>query len=77
MQEELKPLSDTNTWTLVVCPKNKNVIPEKWVYKVKTKANGSLEKFKASYLAKGFKQIEGIETIAATANENFFGLFFL
>ena len=27
MQEELKSLSDTNTWTLVERPKDKNVIP--------------------------------------------------
>ena len=36
--------SDTNTWTLVESPKDKTVTPLKWVYKVKTKADGSLEK---------------------------------
>ena len=44
MQEELKSFSDTNTWTLVERPKDRNVIPGKWVYKVKTKADGRLEK---------------------------------
>ena len=43
MQEELKSLSDTNTWTLVERPKDKNVTPGKWVYKVETKADGSLD----------------------------------
>ena len=43
MQEELKFVSDTNTWTLVERPKDKNVIPGIWVYKVKTKANEALE----------------------------------
>ena len=47
MQEELKSLSDINTWTLVERPKDKNRIPGKCVYKVKTKADRSLEKYKA------------------------------
>ena len=61
MQEELKSLIDTNTLTLVERPKDKKVIPGKWVYKVKTKADGSLDKNKARYVAKGFKQIEGTD----------------
>ena len=76
MQEELESLSDTNTWTLVERPKDKNVIPGKWVYKVKTQADGSLEN-KARYVATGFKQIEGIdysETFAPTSKPDIFRL---
>ena len=77
MQEELKSSNDTNTWTLVESPKDKNVNPGKWVYKLKTKANGSLEKYKARYVAKGFKQIEGTgysETFAPTTKPETFWL---
>ena len=77
MQEELKSLSDTNTWTLVDYPKDKNVIPGKWVYKVKTKADGSTEKMKAPYVAKRFKQIQGTdfsETFAPTSKPETFRL---
>ena len=77
MQEELKSLSDTNTLTLVERPKDKNVIPGKWVCKVKTKANGSLENYKARYVAKGFRQIEGIDyfgTFALTSKPETFRL---
>ena len=75
MQVELNSLSKTNTWTLVERPKNKNVIPGQGVYKVKTKADRSLEKNKARYLAEGFKQIEGpdySETFAPTSKTECF-----
>ena len=78
MQEELKSLSDTNTWTSVERPKDKNVITGKWVYKVKTKADGSLEKYKARYVAKGFNQVEGTDyskTFAPTSKQETFRLF--
>ena len=70
MQEEPNSLCDTNTWTLVERQKEKNIIPGKWVYKVQTRANGSLGKYKARYVAEGFKQIKGVdyfETFAATS----------
>ena len=75
MQTELQCLQETKTWNLVERPSQKNVIPGKWVYKVKTKADGSIEKYKARYVAKGFKQIEGIdysETFAPTSNPETF-----
>ena len=61
MQVELKSLGDTNTWTFGERPKDENVIPVKWVCKVKTKGDGSLEKDKACYIIKGFQQFEGID----------------
>ena len=75
--QELKSLSNTNTWTLVERPKDKNVIPRKWVYKVKTKADGSLDKYKARHVATDFKQNEGTdysETFALTSKPEIFRL---
>ena len=75
MQTELQCLQETKTWNLVERPSQKNVIPGKWVYKVKTKADGSIEKYKARYVAKNFKQIEGIdysETFAPTSKPETF-----
>ena len=52
---------DNNTWTLVDEPEYQQVVPAKWVYKVKYRANGQVDKLKARYVAKGYAQIEGID----------------
>ena len=44
LQDEFKSLSETNTKSLDERPKNKNVLPGNWVYKVKTKADRILKK---------------------------------
>jgi hypothetical protein len=61
MQAEIKALQDNNTWVLTSLPPGKQAIGCKWVYKVKYKADGSIERYKARLVAKGYTQSEGLD----------------
>ena len=61
MQKELQALNDNNTWDLVPLPSGKKSIGSKWVYKVKLRSDGSLERYRAKLVAKGFHQKHGID----------------
>lgn len=63
MNEELLALESTNTWTICSLPDGKHKIGCKWVYRVKLKADGTLERCKARLVAKGYTQQEGIDFI--------------
>jgi len=54
-------LQRNNTWRLVPSQPGRNVIDCKWVYKIKRKADGSIDRYKARLVAKGFKQRYGID----------------
>ena len=61
MNSEIDALVSNNTWTLTPLPSNKKAIGCKWVYRVKYKADGSVERYKARLVAKGFTQQEGLD----------------
>lgn len=61
MDEEMKANRKNNIWKLTKLPKDKQVISCKWVYHIKYKSNGSIDKYKVRLVAKGFAQIEGID----------------
>jgi hypothetical protein len=56
MDLEYSALMKNKTWHLVPPRKGTNIIDCKWVYKIKRKADGSLDRYKACLVAKGFKQ---------------------
>ena len=46
---------------MVDLPPGQSVVGCRWAYKIKTKADGSVERYKAPLVAKGFTQEYGID----------------
>ncbi|XP_075084737.1 uncharacterized protein LOC107819354 [Nicotiana tabacum] len=61
MQLEIKALEDNNTSKVVPLPEGRKAIGCKWVYKIKYKATGEVERFKARLVAKGYSLHEGLD----------------
>ncbi|XP_075486450.1 uncharacterized protein LOC142526062 [Primulina tabacum] len=73
--EEMKALKMNNTWNLVELPQGKTTVGCKWVFTVKYRAYGWIERYKARLVARGFTQTYGIdytETFAPVAKINTF-----
>ncbi|UYV65700.1 hypothetical protein LAZ67_3005179 [Cordylochernes scorpioides] len=61
MQEELKCLEERQTWVITNLPKNKKVIGNRWVFKIKGDSEGKVSEFKARLVAKGYSQTPDID----------------
>ena len=72
INDEVKALQDNETWDLVRPPTDRDVIPGKWVYKVKLGPSGQVDKYKSRYVAKGFKQVEGLDYFETTCKPETF-----
>ncbi|CAI7744094.1 unnamed protein product [Closterium sp. NIES-53] len=61
MDKELKALQERNTWKVVPInvARNKTILTGKWVFRVKMKADGTIDKFKARWVVRGFDQEPG------------------
>lgn len=61
MDAEHNALFHNKTWHLVEAPKGRNIVGCKWVYKVKRSVDGSIDRYKARLIAKGYKQRYGLD----------------
>ncbi|GJX37690.1 ribonuclease H-like domain-containing protein [Tanacetum coccineum] len=61
MCDEYKALIDNETWVLVPCPPNVNIVRSMWFYKHKYNADGSLSRYKYRLDANGRSQQQGID----------------
>jgi hypothetical protein len=52
--EEIISLIENGTWEEVLRPKDANMVDLKWVFTIKTKPDGTIERFKARLVARGF-----------------------
>ena len=70
MIEEYQSIMKNDAWDVVSRPEGKYVVTSKWIYKIKHAADGSIDKYKERFVARGFSQKEGIdyeETFAPVA----------
>ncbi|KAL3571039.1 hypothetical protein D5086_028288 [Populus alba] len=61
MQDEIRALQSNGTWTLVPYYSSMNVVGSPWVYKIKRHVDGSIDRYKARLVVRGFTQQEGID----------------
>jgi hypothetical protein len=70
MTEEYQSIMKNEVWEIVPRSKNKDGLSYRWLFKIKHVADGSIEKYKARFVTRGFSQKEGIdyeETFAPVA----------
>ena len=71
--EEIRALQSNETWRIVDLPPGKQTVDYKWLFTIKYRADGSVERHKARLVARGFTQTYGIdyqETFAPVAKLN-------
>ncbi|EOX99316.1 Uncharacterized protein TCM_007947 [Theobroma cacao] len=61
MDVEIQMIRKNGTWILVDRPVDKNIIGVKWIYKTKLNLDGSVNKYKAQLVVKGFAQVYGVK----------------
>ena len=59
--DEYHSIMKNDVWEIVSRPEGKSVVTSRWLYKLKHAADGSVEKYKARFVAQGFSQVEGID----------------
>ncbi|CAI7808646.1 unnamed protein product [Closterium sp. NIES-53] len=61
MESELKSIEENGTWELVEIPEGRKAITSKWLFKIKSDADGKIERYKSRLVAKGYQQKEKVD----------------
>ncbi|KAG8482959.1 hypothetical protein CXB51_022006 [Gossypium anomalum] len=61
MRSEMDSMYENQVWTLVDPPEGVKPIGCKWVFKKKTDMDGNVQTYKGRLVAKGFRQIHGVD----------------
>ncbi|KAL1205730.1 Retrovirus-related Pol polyprotein from transposon RE2 [Cardamine amara subsp. amara] len=70
MKEEMRSMKENHTWDMMRLPKGKKPVGCRWVFTIKYKSSGEIERYKARLVAKGYTQVYGedyTETFAPVA----------
>lgn len=61
MVEEYNSIMTNDVWEVVLRPKDQTIVGSRWIYKIKYTENGSVDKYKARLVEKGYAQKEWID----------------
>ena len=61
MKQEMDAIERNKTWELIDLPPGKKSIGVKWLFKTKHDADGKIQKHKARFVVKGYKQKAGVD----------------
>ncbi|CAI7863766.1 unnamed protein product [Closterium sp. NIES-53] len=61
MESELKSIEENGTWELVELPEGRKAITSKWLFKIKSDADGKIERYKSRLVAKGYQKKEKVD----------------
>ncbi|CAI7805778.1 unnamed protein product [Closterium sp. NIES-54] len=61
MESELNSIEENDTWELVELPEGRKAITSNWLFKIKSDADGKIERYKSRLVAKGYQQKEKVE----------------
>ncbi|GJW23287.1 ribonuclease H-like domain-containing protein [Tanacetum coccineum] len=61
LNNEMAALLRNDTWEIVDLPKDRKAIGSKWIFKIKYKSSGEIDRYKARLVAQGFGQKERID----------------
>ncbi|CAI7922814.1 unnamed protein product [Closterium sp. NIES-54] len=61
MESELKSIEENGTWELVELPEGRKAITSKWLFKIKSDADGKIEHYRSRLVSKGYQQKEQVD----------------
>jgi hypothetical protein len=61
IQAEYDSIMKNQTWILTPRPKDRQIVSSKWIFKYKYDESGSIIRFKARLVARGFSQVYGVD----------------
>ena len=61
MNDEIEALNKNDTYEICELPPGRKAIGNKWVWKIKFKSNGEVDRYKARLVVKGCNQKEGVD----------------
>lgn len=61
MEEEIRALEKKRTWSKCVILEGKKMVWCRWVFIIKYKADGTLERYKVRLVAKDYTQTYGVD----------------